>query len=99
VIRCTGENGAELSFTEPLPAAIQAQIDRGQLRVVSAAPEPGPERLQEPQDDGGDRMPSPEDSSAAWHEYALAQGMPAGKCHNMNKAQLIKHYTGLRAVS
>jgi hypothetical protein len=99
VIRCTGENGAEMTFSEPPPSVIQAQIDRGQLTVVSRGPDREPESPQEPQEPTGVSMPSREDSSAAWHEYALAQGMGRRQAHNMSKASLIEHYTGLRAVS
>lgn len=110
-----GENGALLSFSEPLPAFIQSKLDKGEMQRAEAPPErpvpavpavppvPPPaqdaEDAAEPPADAAARRPSVRASATAWRAYAVSQGMPRGKASAMTKQHLITEYTRLRAVS
>jgi hypothetical protein len=105
----TGENGAELSFSEPLPPVIAAQVARGILRpavtqTVPVVPDTGAfetklEAAQETAEPDRPRRPSARSSAAAWRAYAVSQGMPKGRAAAMTKASLRTEFSRLRAVS
>lgn len=104
----TGENGAVLSFSEPLPPAIAAQVARGILRtaeppltvpVAPDTPPAEPEAAQPPAERPGPARPSARSSAAAWRAYAVSQGMPKGRAAALTKAALRAEFSRLRAVS
>ena len=111
----TGENGAQLAFSEPLPPVIAAQVARGILRPAEppravtvpvvpdtaafAAELEATLKAAEPPESDRPRKPSARSSAAAWRAYAVSQGMPKGRAAAMTKASLRTEFSRLRAVS
>ena len=97
-----GDGGAVMSFAGQLPPFAAQQVAKGELTVLKmpADPGPGPERVTpaEPPADPAPAKPQADAPKASWEAYAVAQGMSRSRARKTAKADLVRHYSALRAV-
>jgi hypothetical protein len=103
-IHVRGESGAVMYFDRAaLPEGIQSRINRGDLVRVNPDGSPWddstPEITDEQPPDGAPALPDARANRAAWVEFGVEQGMDRTEANSLTKQQLIKEFTGRRAVT